>query len=98
MTTDHPVVVIDDDPAHLDMLATALERAGYGVTAFTNPREGLYFLIDNPAALAVIDLCMPDIDGLELVRRLQVSRPELPLIGMSGAEGVKPHLRSMRDL
>ncbi|MBI3517145.1 MAG: response regulator [Proteobacteria bacterium] len=97
MLPDAPIVVIDDDPTHLAMLLTALERAGFLAKGFTSPRDGLYHLIDHPAALAVIDLCMPELDGLELVRRLQVSRPELPLIAMSGADGARSYLRSMRD-
>ena len=92
-----PVVVIDDDPHHLDMLVTLLERAGFAAAGFTESRDALYHLIDNPAALAVVDLCMPDLNGLDLVRRLQVSCPDLPLIGISGFEDAGPTLRSMRD-
>lgn len=92
-----PIVVIDDDPDHLDMLSTLLERSGFGVVGFTVPREGLYYLLDNAAALTVIDLCMPDLNGVELVRRLQVSRPDLPVIGISGADDANLHLRTMRD-
>ncbi len=98
MTSDTaPIVVIDDDPDHLDMIVTVIERAGFAAAGFTGPRDALYFLIDHPASLAVIDLCMPDMDGLEVVRRLQTSRPDLPVIGMSGAPDASLYLRSMRD-
>jgi DNA-binding NtrC family response regulator len=94
---DRPVVVIDDDPNHLEMLVTVLERAGFVAAGFTNSRDALYHLIDHPAALAVVDLCMPDLDGLELVRRLQISRPELPVIGISGADRVSSFMRLMKE-
>ena len=97
MLPDRPVVVIDDDPNHLEMLVTVLERAGFVAAGFTNSRDALYHLIDHPAALAVVDLCMPELDGLELVRRLQVSCPDLPVIAISGADRVNNFMRLMRE-
>jgi DNA-binding response OmpR family regulator len=94
-----PIVIIDDDPNHLDLMVTCLERAGLRAAGFTNSREALYYLIDHPAALAVVDLYMPDMDGIEIVRRLQTSVPDLPLIGMTGARDTKSsiYLRSLRE-
>jgi two-component system response regulator ChvI len=94
----HPVIIIDDDPDHLDLLVTCLERAGVPTRGFTDPRAALYHLIDHPASLAVVDLYMPDLDGIEMVRRLQTSVPELPLIGMTGARDSRSsmYLRSLR--
>ena len=94
-----PIIIIDDDPNHLDLLVTTLERAGLRAAGFTNSREALYHLIDHPAALAVVDLYMPDMDGIEIVRRLQTSVPDLPLIGMTGARDTKSsiYLRSLRE-
>ena len=94
---DHRVVVIDDDPHHLDMLVTVLERAGIRGTGFTDPHAALDHLIGHCAALAVVDLRMPGLDGLELVRRLHISQPGLPLIGISGATDASPDLDLMRE-
>ena len=98
-TVQHPVVIIDDDPSHLDLLVTCLERAGLTAVGFANPRAALYYLIDHPASLAVVDLYMPDMDGIEIVRRLQTSVPNLPLIGMTGARDSRAsvYLRSLRE-
>ena len=97
--SEAPIVVIDDDDAYLDVVVTYLERAGYATTGFSHSRDALYHLIDHPAALAVIDLYMPDMDGIELVRRLQASVPNLPVIGMTGAHGTQPtvYLRALRE-
>jgi len=94
-----PIVVVDDDPNHLDVLVTCLERAGLRARGFTQSREALYYLLDHPAALAVVDLYMPDMDGIEMVRRLQGSVPDLPLIGMTGARDRRSsiYLSSLRD-
>jgi DNA-binding NtrC family response regulator len=97
--SDRPVVIIDDDPDHLDVVATYLERAGFGARGFTQPREALYHLIDHPALLAVVDLYMPDMDGIEIVRRLQAATPDLPVIGITGARDQRTavYLRALRD-
>jgi len=94
-----PIVIIDDDPNHLDLMVTCLERAGLRAAGFTNSREALYYLIDHQAAVAVVDLYMPDMDGIELVRRLQTSVPDMPVIGMTGQRGAHPSLflRALRE-
>jgi DNA-binding response OmpR family regulator len=94
-----PIVVIDDDSNHLELLVTCLERAGLRASGFTQSRAALYYLLDHPAALAVVDLYMPDMDGIEIVRRLQGSVPNLPLIGMTGARDRRSsiYLSSLRD-
>jgi len=93
------IVVIDDDDAYLDVVSTYLERAGYATTGFARSRDALYHLIDHPAALVVTDLYMPDMDGIELVRRLQTSVPDMPVIGMTGQRGAHPSLflRALRE-
>jgi DNA-binding NtrC family response regulator len=78
------VIVIDDHPDHLDLVVTLLRRAGYGARGFTQPRRAVYHAIDHAVSLVVVDLCMPDMDGIEVVQRLQTSVPDVPLIGMTG--------------
>ncbi|MEJ0071238.1 MAG: response regulator [Pseudomonadota bacterium] len=85
-----PTISICSSPASS---AQACRRA-----ASPTSRAALYHLIDHPAALAVVDLYMPELDGIEMVRRLQTSVPELPLIGMTGARDTRSslYLRSLR--
>ena len=71
----YKVVVVDDEPAIRRLLKGALERAGYGVVELGTGREALNALaIDRPDAV-LLDLGLPDREGLELV----------PLIVKSGA-------------
>ena len=93
------VVVIDDYEAHLDVLVTILRRAGFKATGFTQPRTALYHLIDNPPSLVVINLYMPDMDGIEISRRLQASLPDLPLIGITGGRDPRSdvYLKLLRE-
>src|SRR5262245_7159238 len=73
--TRHKVVIVDDEPAIRRLLKSALERAGYSVIEASTGREALNALdIDRPDAV-MLDLGLPDRDGLELV----------PLVAKSGA-------------
>jgi CheY-like chemotaxis protein len=82
-TPDH-VIVIDDYQEHLDVLVTYLERAGVPAAGFTVPRTALRHLTAHRPALVVVNLYMPDMDGIELSRQLLASHPDLPVIGISG--------------
>jgi two-component system KDP operon response regulator KdpE len=65
--TGHKIVVVDDEPAIRRLLKSALERAGYAVVEASNAREALNALnIDRPDAI-MLDLGLPDRDGLELI-------------------------------
>ena len=73
--TGHKVVIVDDEAAIRRLLSTALRRAGYSVVEASTGREALSSLdIDRPDAV-LLDLGLPDREGLELV----------PLVIKSGA-------------
>ena len=94
------VVVIDDYDAHLDVLVTYLQRAGFGAAGFTRARVALQHLIDHPASLVVFDLFMPEMDGIDVARLLRANHPEMPLIGITGSRDnqSKAYLRLLREL
>jgi FixJ family two-component response regulator len=80
---DRLIVVVDDDFRVLESLESLLESTGYAAAVFDS---GEAFLQSNAVAAAsclVTDLRMPNIDGLELQRRLKRQRPELPIIFMT---------------
>ncbi|MDE2995479.1 MAG: PAS domain S-box protein [Bacteroidota bacterium] len=80
------VVVVDDDPALLDMTTAMLELEGITVTAFREPErvvEWLKTLDQYPDAL-VTDILMPAISGPELADMIRTQLPTLPVVFMSG--------------
>jgi two-component system phosphate regulon response regulator PhoB/two-component system alkaline phosphatase synthesis response regulator PhoP len=76
------IAVIDDEPDILELVALHLKNAGFQVREFTDGRQFFHFLNSTTPALLLLDLMLPDIDGLEICKTLK-SKPEyaqLPII------------------
>jgi len=73
------ILLVDDDPLLVDSVRFSLERAGYEVHAAACSKEALVVARHHPPDLALLDIGLPDGDGLRLCRALQASRP-LPVI------------------
>jgi FixJ family two-component response regulator len=77
------IAVVDDDFGILESLESLLESAGYGVAVFDSGEAFLQSKAIVTASCLVTDLRMPNVDGLELQRRVKRQRPELPIIFMT---------------
>ena len=76
------VLVADDDPDILDLVRYRLERSGYEVATATDGVEAVRLAGELTPALAVLDVMMPSLDGLEATRRLRndPATAEIPVI------------------
>jgi DNA-binding response OmpR family regulator len=82
----HRVLVIDDDPGNLQLLGLIFERANYEVHLAESGSAGLSQVDDVQPDLVVLDVMMPEMNGLEVCERLraQASTAHLPIIILSG--------------
>ncbi|HVW20683.1 MAG TPA: hybrid sensor histidine kinase/response regulator [Opitutaceae bacterium] len=67
------ILVIDDQPINVQLLKRKLEREGLRVAAAYNGREGLDAIKQDKPDLILLDVMMPDMDGIEVCQRLQAS-------------------------
>lgn len=67
----HTIAVIDDDEAVLRAVQTLLESEDFTVRAFSNGAEALSEFSQNPPSLAILDIKMPRMDGIELLSQLR---------------------------
>ena len=74
------VLLIEDDQRLLDTLATHLREAGYAVDASTDGIEGLYLGEEFPIDLAIIDLGLPEMPGLDVIRELRSRGRDFPIL------------------
>lgn len=73
------IALIDDDRNIITSLSIALQGEGFVTRLYTDPEAALKALSDNPADLAVCDIKMPRLDGIELLRRLR-EKSQMPFI------------------
>jgi signal transduction histidine kinase len=64
------LMAIDDSPTYLESLAEAFGSEGYEVTKVASAREGLALIAQNPFDCVIVDLVMPEMDGIEVCRRI----------------------------
>jgi CheY-like chemotaxis protein len=80
------VLVIDDDP-QARLLLPKLLGGGYRVLTVGTGEEGLRLLDQELVDLVIVDILMPEMDGLELIRVLRRTQPAMKIIAMTG--GIK---------
>jgi two-component system KDP operon response regulator KdpE len=80
------ILVVDDEPAILRFLRAALGSQGYVVIEVASGQAALDAVVQQRADLVVLDLGLPDIDGLEVIRRIRHSGSVLPVIVLSSRE------------
>jgi two-component system cell cycle sensor histidine kinase/response regulator CckA len=102
MTSSHSplrVLVVDDDAQMLRTITDILRMNGYNTsTAPTGQRAlDLANSFDTPAAVALIDLSLPDIDGIELVGRLRQISDLTEVVILTGNASVDSAVRAMRE-
>jgi len=90
------ILVVDDDRQLRMVLYEALSRQGHGVSVAENGIMALDIFEKNPADLVITDINMPEMGGLELLQRLHASRPELPVIIITGHATVETAVSAMK--
>jgi len=78
------VLVIDDDATLRSAVRRILERAGYDVLEAGDGAAGLQLHEQQGADVVIVDIFMPERDGLELIRDLRATSPQAKIVAMSG--------------
>lgn len=84
--TESIVAVVEDEAGIRESVRTALERDGYRVRVFTDGAEAWEVLETDLPDLAILDILMPRMDGLELCRKLRGRSETLPIIFLTSKD------------
>src|SRR6188508_1360972 len=79
------IALVDDDRNILTSVSIALQAEGFVTRLYSDGETALKALVDNPPDLAVLDVKMPRMDGMELLRRLR-EKSALPVIFLTSAD------------
>jgi two-component system, OmpR family, copper resistance phosphate regulon response regulator CusR len=90
------ILVIEDEPRILVFLSRALEAEGFAVDSACNGFDGLAQAISHSYDLVVLDLLLPRVDGLTVLRELNRRCPELPVVIVSARSDLATKLRGFQ--
>ena len=79
------IALIDDDQNILASVSIALEAEGYEVTSYNDGEEGLNGVLANPVDLVILDVKMPRMDGIEVIKKLK-EETEIPVIFLTSKD------------
>lgn len=87
------ILVIEDEPRILAFLARGLEAEGFRVDGAANGPDGLKQALARPYDAVVLDLLLPGLDGLSVLRELHDQRPDVPVVIVSARSDLPTKLR-----
>ena len=97
MSEDKPhILLIDDEAIALSNLSHVLEREGYAVTACRDGESGLAAMQSTRFDLVLTDLRMPGIDGMDVLRHIRESTPDVPVIMITGHATLDSAVEAMK--
>ncbi len=78
-----PILVVDDDPKIVRLVRTYLERDGHRVTEAADGDAALHAIVDDRPALVVLDLMIPGVAGLDIIRQTRATGDRVPILVLS---------------
>ena len=91
------ILVVDDEPMMLDLLATILQRLQHDVITASTGTQAVALYQRKAPHLVILDLQLPDMSGIDVLRKIREADPAEPVIILTGA-GTDAHERQAREL
>ena len=91
---ERPILVVDDDRKIVALVRAYLEREGYRVQTASDGREALLRFRETPPALIVLDVMLPEVDGLEVCRVVR-HESDVPILMLSARSAVADRIRGL---
>ena len=91
------LLLVEDDRHILEFVKRALSEAGYQVDVAANAKSGEAIALENPHDALVIDLGLPDLDGLELIARCRAQGVSAPVLILSARRSVDERVRGLEQ-
>ncbi len=90
------ILVVDDDEGVRQALCQSLESSGYHVNAVDSGEKALAQVRDTPLDLVILDLVLPKVDGLEVLKSITSIRPEVAVVMITGYASVETAIKAMK--
>lgn len=89
------VLVVDDDAKITSFLRRSLALEGYQVLVANSGTEALRVVAESPPDLLILDVMMPDLDGLEVCRRIRAAGEEFPILMLTAKDAISDRVKGL---
>ena len=86
------VLAVDDEPAITELLGMALRYEGWEVTTADSGTSAVHAARETRPDVLVLDMMLPDFDGLEVMRRIRAEQPDVPVIFLTARDAVEDRI------
>ncbi len=90
------ILVVDDDPAVTSVLRRGLAYEGFAVGVASSGEQGLNSAREEPPDLVILDIMMPGLDGLEVLRRLRAADEQLPVLMLTAKDAAQDEVMGLQ--
>jgi two-component system response regulator FixJ len=90
------IYIIDDDDAVRESLSMLLRSEDFNVSAFANPLDFLDKIVDSKDGCIILDLCMPQMSGMQLMDELRKLKITLPIICITGHGDIPTAVKALK--
>jgi len=93
------VLIVEDDPKDINLLAEYLKAQPYGIQAVKNASDALKFLLNEKVDLVLLDIMLPDIDGFKLCQQIKASDDtrDVQVIFITGLDGLESKIKGIEQ-
>jgi DNA-binding NtrC family response regulator len=92
---DFKVLLVDDETEFIETLVKRLRKRNLDVNSANSGKEALEKLKSNPADVVVLDVKMPDMDGIETLKQIKKQNPKVEVIMLTGHASVEVAIQGM---
>ena len=90
------VLIVEDEEALRDTLKARLAEAGFTVDVARDGEEGLFAALEYPLDVAIVDLGLPNLPGLELIRRVRAARKSYPILILTARDNWRDKVEGLQ--
>lgn len=89
------VLIVDDEPSLIELLSMAMRYEGWELSTATTGTDAVRAAREAQPDAIVLDMMLPDFDGLEVMRRIRTEQPDVPVIFLTARDGVQDRIAGL---
>ncbi len=89
------ILAVDDEPSLIELLAMAMRYEGWDVRTASSGTDAVKAAREVQPDALVLDMMLPDFDGLEVMRRVRTEQPDVPVIFLTAKDGVSDRIAGL---